>query len=46
MNHTQPIRQGEELNAENLQAFLQKNLDTKSDKIIIEQFPAGASNLT
>jgi aminoglycoside phosphotransferase (APT) family kinase protein len=46
MSDTKPIRQGEELNAENLQAFLQANLNIKSNKIIIEQFPAGASNLT
>jgi aminoglycoside phosphotransferase (APT) family kinase protein len=43
---TKPIRQGEELNEANLQAFLRENLDVKSDEISIEQFPAGSSNLT
>lgn len=43
---TKPIRQGEELNETNLQAFLRENLDLKSDQIEILQFPAGSSNLT
>ncbi|MEP7038045.1 MAG: phosphotransferase family protein [Acidobacteriota bacterium] len=46
MNDTKPIRQGEELNAENLQTFLRDNLDFKTDEIEISQFPAGSSNLT
>lgn len=46
MNDTKPIRQGEELNAENLKSFLRENLDLKSDEIEIFQFPAGSSNLT
>ncbi len=46
MNDTKPIRQGEELNEVNLQEFLRENLGAKSDKIVIEQFPAGSSNLT
>ena len=46
MNDTQPIRKGEELNIENLQAFLRENLDIKNDEIEIAQFPAGSSNLT
>jgi len=43
---TKPIRQGEELNEANLQAFLRENLDVKNDEIEISQFPAGSSNLT
>ena len=46
MPDTKPIRQGEELNAENLQAFLRENLDVKTGEIEISQFPAGNSNLT
>ncbi len=43
---TKPIRYGEELNVENLRAFLRENLDVKSDNIEILQFPSGSSNLT
>lgn len=43
---TKPIRPGEELNTDNLQAFLRENLAVKSDEIEIRQFPAGSSNLT
>lgn len=43
---TKPTRQGEELNAENLQAFLRDKLDLQNGEINIEQFPAGNSNLT
>jgi aminoglycoside phosphotransferase (APT) family kinase protein len=43
---TKPIRQGEELNEANLQAFLRENLAVQSNEISIEQFPAGSSNLT
>jgi len=46
MNDTKPIRQGEELDVENLQAFLRENYDFKNDEIEIMQFPAGSSNLT
>lgn len=46
MNDTKPIRQGEELNAENLQTFLRKNLNLITDEIEISQFPGGSSNLT
>lgn len=46
MSDTKPIRQGEELNAENLQKFLRENLDVKTDEIEISQFPGGSSNLT
>ena len=46
MNDTKPIRNGEELNAENLQTFLRESLGLNSDKIEILQFPGGSSNLT
>ncbi len=46
MIDTKPIRQGEELNKENLQAFLRENLAVKTDEIEISQFPGGSSNLT
>ncbi len=46
MNDTKPIRPGEELNAANLETFLQVNLGVKADEIEILQFPGGSSNLT
>jgi aminoglycoside phosphotransferase (APT) family kinase protein len=46
MSDTKPIRQGEEINEANLQTFLRENLDENSNEIVIEQFPAGSSNLT
>lgn len=46
MTDTKPIRQGEELNVENLQNYLREILDVKSDEIEISQFPGGSSNLT
>lgn len=46
MDETAPVRQGEELNAKNLRAFLRENLNLKNDEIQISQFPAGSSNLT
>jgi aminoglycoside phosphotransferase (APT) family kinase protein len=45
-NDTKPVRQGEELNAENLQAYLCENLGAKTGEIEILQFPGGSSNLT
>lgn len=46
MSDTKPIRQGEELNAENLQAFLREKLNLQTGEIEISQFPSGNSNLT
>lgn len=46
MSDTEPIRQGEELNKENLSAFVRENLAVKTDEIEILQFPSGSSNLT
>lgn len=43
MNDTKPIRQGEELNIENLSNYLQ---DKISGEISVKQFPSGNSNLT
>lgn len=45
-NDTQQIRSGEELNENNLREFLRENLDAKTDRIVVEQFPGGSSNLT
>jgi aminoglycoside phosphotransferase (APT) family kinase protein len=44
MNDTKPIRQGEELNVENLAEYLQNKLG--DGNIEISQFPSGNSNLT
>ena len=44
MGDTKPIRQGEELNAENLAEFLRDKLG--DGDIEISQFPGGSSNLT
>lgn len=46
MPDTKPIRQGEELNAENLAEFLRGTLNLRTARIKISQFPAGNSNLT
>jgi aminoglycoside phosphotransferase (APT) family kinase protein len=46
MSDTKPVRQGEELNSENLHSFLRENINAKIDEIEISQFPAGSSNLT
>jgi aminoglycoside phosphotransferase (APT) family kinase protein len=43
MTDTNPIRDGEEINIENLSKFLR---DKIKGEISIEQFPSGASNLT
>jgi aminoglycoside phosphotransferase (APT) family kinase protein len=43
MSDTKPIRQGEELNLENLSAYLN---DKIRGEISVEQFPSGNSNLT
>jgi len=42
---TKPVRTGEELNEENLTAFLRSELNTDG-AIEMKQFPAGSSNLT
>lgn len=45
-DETRPIRKGEELDAERLRAFLSERFDTHHNDLVIEQFPAGSSNLT
>jgi aminoglycoside phosphotransferase (APT) family kinase protein len=46
MLDTEPVREGEELNKKRLFEFLESNSLVDSGKILVEQFPAGASNLT
>ena len=46
IDEAKDIRDGEELNVENLQAFLNEQLDTKDAKLEVSQFPSGFSNLT
>jgi len=43
---TKPIRPGEELNAEALEAYLLANLPGSRGPLVVEQFPGGSSNLT
>ncbi|MFN2501799.1 MAG: phosphotransferase family protein [Pyrinomonadaceae bacterium] len=43
---TQPIRNGEEIDAGALRDFLRSELGLDSNEIDVEQFPAGSSNLT
>jgi aminoglycoside phosphotransferase (APT) family kinase protein len=46
IDETQPVRKGEELDTERLREFLSSHLATHHDDLVIEQFPAGSSNLT
>ena len=46
MNDTSEIRRGEELNEANLREFLRAKFSGANEKIAVEQFPAGSSNLT
>ena len=46
MKDTTNIRQGEELNIENLTDYLYLHLKKEETEISIEQFPGGSSNLT
>src|SRR6266478_10077777 len=45
-NETAPIRAGEELPLEQLAAWLGEHLPEAAGRLIVEQFPAGHSNLT
>jgi aminoglycoside phosphotransferase (APT) family kinase protein len=45
-NDTAPIRQGEELPLERLEAWLKMQLPEMTGPLFVEQFPAGHSNLT
>ena len=46
MSDTSEIRKGEELDEESLRAYLKSQLGWEPSNTIIEQFPAGSSNLT
>ena len=46
MSDTSEIRKGEELDEESLGSYLKSRLGRECSKTIIEQFPAGSSNLT
>ncbi len=46
MDSTKPVRSGEELALEALTAYLQANLPTFKEPLVVEQFPSGHSNLT
>lgn len=46
IDEAREIREGEELNIESLQVFLNKELNTGNASLEISQFPSGYSNLT
>jgi aminoglycoside phosphotransferase (APT) family kinase protein len=46
LNPTAPIRPGEELPLERLEAYLTAHLPDAAGPLVVEQFPAGHSNLT
>lgn len=46
IDQARAVRQGEELNQENLEKFLNDALHTSGEKLSVEQFPSGYSNLT
>lgn len=47
MSHIIPVRKGEEINKEKLEAYLRKNFkDLPDSPLEIRQFGTGASNLT
>ena len=43
---TEPVRSGEEINADAIKVFLEKNIMGITGNIVITQFPSGYSNLT
>ena len=45
MQETTPVRAGEEVNTEKLSAYLAADLGP-AESVVVEQFPAGSSNLT
>lgn len=45
LDQSAPIRKGEELKLESLEQYLQEQLHSK-EKLVVEQFPRGFSNLT
>ncbi|MBK7394027.1 MAG: phosphotransferase family protein [Chloracidobacterium sp.] len=46
MRETKPVRAGEELDIERLSGYLTRQMPSASGDIVVEQFPAGSSNLT
>ncbi len=46
MQETKPIRAGEELDIERLSGYLASQMPSAGGHIVVEQFPAGSSNLT
>lgn len=46
LDKTRPIREGEQLDAPSLEAWLRERFPTVQGPLAIEQFPAGHSNLT
>jgi aminoglycoside phosphotransferase (APT) family kinase protein len=46
LDNTKPVREGEELNAARLCAWLRDNLPDAAGGLCVEQFPGGHSNLT
>lgn len=46
MPETSSIRRGEEIDTKRLSIFLCNTLETRVDNFVVEQFPAGSSNLT
>ena len=46
MAETNAVRPGEEIDVVRLAAFLSSELGLDTDEIVVEQFPAGSSNLT
>src|SRR5436309_8379624 len=46
LDQPQPVRRGEELDAQKLEAYLKASLPELAGPLVIEQFPKGYSNLT
>ena len=46
VDHSSPVRRGEELPIEPLVDYLSSHLPELSGSVVVEQFPAGFSNLT
>ena len=46
LDSTRPVRSGEELSTERLEAYLRQHLPAGEGALAVEQFPSGHSNLT
>ncbi len=46
LDSTRPVRSGEELDAAKLEAYLREHIPSAEGPVVVEQFPAGHSNLT